>query len=274
MSLVLTDEKAGPLHPDAGTAFLRACRYELRHLAGLRSTWIVMAVLAALSLSTVAVGAFSIKSSTDVATADMVDLVTGSPQMLQVPDLAFFLIVFGTGPVATEMLRGAARTTWLTVPGRQVGFWAKCATGSVLSGTLALVLNLLGVGMILLVLAARGITQPDWAALIVPQARELVWVCCWMMLCTSLAALLRNRVAPVLALVLLPVAGERLLGLLLTQIPGMRLPESASAWLPFHAGTDFLTWSGSDAAGKAAVFLAFTAVLTAAGYSSYLRRSA
>ena len=85
----------------------------------------------------------------------------------------------------------------------------------------------------------------------------------------AVASLIRNRVGPVLVLLLTPVLAERATGALAGLIPGVDLSK-AGEWLPFAAGSRMLEDSST---GHGLVFVAFTLVVAAAGHAVYLRRT-
>lgn len=263
----------------------RAVRYEWRHLAGLRSTWILggiaalLGVLAgvALALDAPAGGAPAASSAAVVLQWDAVST--------QLPLLALLLLPLGTGPVATELARGAARTAWLTQGSRSLSYAAKLVTGAgVMTGT-ALLCGVLTALTASAGLALTGGGALPWAGIAGPFGWYLLFMACWPVICTAVAALVRNRVGTVLALTLWPLLGERIVGLVAGQVPGL---GSLPNWLPFAAGRaslagyggddpDLLTMlAGSDLAppAGAAVFVTFTLLVAVAGAHVYRRRDA
>ncbi|MEI5135744.1 hypothetical protein RB199_30405 [Streptomyces libani] len=134
-----------------------------------------------------------------------------------------------------------------------------------------------------------GVEQPQWLDLAAPVGRLLLWVACWMLWFTAVSALIRNRVGPVLVLCLVPLLGERVVGMLLRKVPGVDL-SGVGEWLPFTLGRSmmvdmsamateernfFRLFLGTDVpAGPAAAgFVAYTAVVAVAGFVVYRRRS-
>ncbi|MFD8149550.1 hypothetical protein ACFV28_02175 [Streptomyces sp. NPDC059720] len=124
--------------------------------------------------------------------------------------------------------------------------------------------------------------------MVVPVVRFIGWMGCWALLCMALVALIRSRVVAILLLLLWPLVGERLLGVLLGYLPGM---DGVGDWLPFAAGramlTDVSAFAGDDRSFAQALvgshlstpaatvlFFAYTAALTAAGFRAYTRRDA
>ncbi|MEY9992542.1 hypothetical protein ABIE67_004574 [Streptomyces sp. V4I8] len=272
----------------AGEAFRNACRYEWRHLAALRSTWVLLGVVAALSLLTGPGLLFDLDRARAVSAASMADTLAWAPMATQIPTLCFFVLILGTGPVSTDLVRGAARTTWLAVNGRRTAYLAKAAVGFLVGAGVAATSALVGAVSAAVVLTASGAPQPAWGEVLPPVLRFVLWMGCWALLCLALVALLRNRIMPVLILCLWPVLGERLAGLLLGYVPGL---GGVSDWLPFATGRAMLTdvsaftakdrsfaevMVGSDLSTPVAlvVYLLYTAALTAAGYWSYSRREA
>lgn len=272
----------------AGEAFRNACRYEWRHLAALRSTWVLLGVVAVLSLLTGPGLLFDLDKTQAISAASMGDVLAWAPMTTQIPLLCFFVLILGTGPVSTDLVRGAARTTWLAVNGRRTAYAAKCAVGFLVGAGVAATSALVGAMSAAVVLAASGAPQPTWGAVLVPVLRFVLWMGCWALLCTALVALLRNRIMPVVVLCLWPLLGERLAGLLLGYVPGL---DGVGDWLPFAAGRAMLTdvsafasadrtfaeaMVGSDLSTPVAllVYLLYTAALTAAGYWAYCHREA
>jgi hypothetical protein len=272
----------------AGTAFRNACRYEWRHLAGLRSTWVLLGVVAALSLLTGPGLLFDLDRERAMSAAEMGDVLAWAPMATQVPTLCFFVLILGTGPVSTDLVRGAARTTWLAVGGRGTAYAAKGTVGFLIGAAVAATSALVGAASAAVVLRVTGTPQPEWSSVVAPALRFVVWMGCWALLCMALVALLRNRTVPVVALCMWPLLGERLAGLALGYVPGL---DGVGDWLPFAAGramlTDVSAFAGDDRSFAsamvgsdlstpvaAAIFCAYTAGLTAAGCWAYTRRDA
>ncbi|MFE2329475.1 hypothetical protein ACFXD5_37180 [Streptomyces sp. NPDC059385] len=279
-----------PLTPvPRAEAFRRACRYEWRHLAGLRSTWVLLGVAAVLSLLTGITVLLDVDAGgPPMSAAAMADIVTWAPLATQVPALCFFLLVLGTGPVSTDLVRGAARTTWLAVNGRGTAYAAKCLVGFLVGAATATAGALLGSLSSALVLAASGAAQPEWGRVVAPALRFGLWMGCWALLCLALVSLIRSRIIPVLFLCMWPLIVERLLGGLLGRIPGL---DGIGGLLPFAAGRAMLTdvsaypaddrpfaraLVGSDLATVPAtgLFCLYTALIAAAGCWAYCRRDA
>ncbi|MGC4998005.1 hypothetical protein [Streptomyces sp. DT195] len=269
-------------------AFRRACRYEWRHLTALRSTWILLGVVAVLSLLTGITVLLDVDKQRAVSSATVGDAISWTPLATQVPALCFFMLVLGTGPVSTDLVSSAARTTWLAVNGRATAYGAKCAVGLVVGSGAAAASALLGTLSCAVTLAVSGAPQPSWGEVVAPAARFVGWMGCWALLCLALVAMLRGRVVPVLLLVLWPLLGERLAGALLGSVPGL---DGVSDWLPFAAGramlTDVSAYSSDDrpfaqalvgshlsTPVATAVFFAYVAAVTAAGLWAYCRRDA
>lgn len=267
-------------------AFGRACRYEWRHLTALRSTWILLGVVAALSLLTGITVLLDADKQHVVSSAVVADAIAWTPLATQIPALCFFVLVLGTGPVSTDLVAGAARTTWLAVNGRATAYAAKCAVGLLVGAGVAATSALLGTLSCAVMLGATGNRQPAWGEVLAPSARFTGWMGCWALLCLAVVALLRSRVLAVLLLVLWPLLGERIAGALLGYLPGL---DGVNDWLPFAAGramlTDVTAYSGEDQSFAQAlvgshlstpiattVFVLWTSLITAAGLWSYCRR--
>ncbi|MFG2193548.1 hypothetical protein [Streptomyces sp. NPDC048639] len=269
-------------------AFRRACRYEWRHLTGLRSTWALLGVVAVLSLLTGITVLLDLDRNHAVGSAAMADVIAWTPLATQVPALCFFMLVLGTGPVSTDLVRGAARTTWLASNGRSTAYAAKCVVGFLVGAGVAAGSALLGGLSSALVLAVAGAPQPAWAGVLVPALRFVVWVGCWALLCLALVALVRSRIVPVLILCMWPLIGERIVGGLLGYVPGL---NGVGDWLPFAAGramlTDVSAYPADDrpfaqalvgshlsTPTATAVFCLYAVLITAAGRWAYCRRDA
>lgn len=269
-------------------AFRRACRYEWRHLAALRSTWILLSVVTVLSVLTGITVLLDLDKQHTVSAVTVADAIAWTPLSLQIPALCFFVLVLGTGPVSTDLVSGAARTTWLTVNGRATAYGAKCAVGFTIGTGTAAASALLGAVSCAASLAMAGAPQPHWTEVLAPAARFVAWMGCWALLCLAAVALLRSRIVPVLLLVLWPLLGERITGALLGYIPGL---DGVNNWLPFAAGramlTDVSAYSGDEKPFAQAlvgshlstsvavtVFCLYTAAITAAGWWAYCQRDA
>ncbi|MFD9824194.1 hypothetical protein [Streptomyces violascens] len=275
-----------PVAVGPAEAFRRACRYEWRHLSALRSTWILLGVVAVLSLLTGLTILLDADAQHPVGSVAVADAIAWSPLATQVPALCFFVLVLATGPVSTDLVKGVARTTWLAVNGRGTAYAAKCAVGWVTGSAVAAASALLGSLSCAVAVAVAGAPQPAWSEVLTPAVRFIGWMGCWAVLCMAVAVLLRNRTAAVLLLVLWPLLGERLAGMLLRYLPGL---AGVSDWLPFAAGRAMLTDVSAYAADDrpfaqalvgshlatpvaAGVFCLCTAAVAAAGLWAYRRR--
>ncbi|MFF4604019.1 hypothetical protein ACFY12_14990 [Streptomyces sp. NPDC001339] len=286
----ITREPVVPEMPPAGRALSRALRFEYLKLRGLRSTWIVLAVLAGFSLLN---GVLLPTESTSpegggrkfLEVARLVDTLEFNPTAMQLPMTAWLLVfTLGTGSVTSEFGYRLARTTWLTVGSRRDAYVAKLivgATGALVATGLSLALSA-ATGAVSL--AVVGVTPPDWAAALAPLLRYLLVMACLPVLAAGLAALVRGRVASALALSLWPLFVERIVGFALERIPGA---GDVSSWLPFAAaraamngaGTadDFtMALIGSDLSPGVAlsVFCTYTLVIAGCGWLVYQRREA
>ncbi|MEV6649228.1 hypothetical protein [Streptomyces sp. NPDC051219] len=272
----------------ARESFRNACRYEWRHLAGLRSTWILLGVVVALSLLTGPGLLLDLDTKRVISAPSMGDVLAWTPMTTQIPALCFFVLVLGTGPMSTDLVRGAAQTTWLAVNGRRTAYQAKCAVGFLVGAGVAGMSALVGALSAALALAVMGAPQPIWGEVLLPVSRFILWMGCWALLCMALVALMRNRIIPVVMLCLWPVLAERLVGALLGYVPGL---EGVGDWLPFAAGRAMLTdvsaftgddrsfagtMVGSDLSMPMAlvVFCLYTAVITVVGHWAYCRGDA
>ncbi|MFE6912269.1 hypothetical protein [Streptomyces erythrochromogenes] len=267
--------------------FTRACRYEWRHLTALRSTWILLSIIAVLSLLTGLTIVFDLDSQDASTPATAADSITWTPLATQIPALAFFMLALGTGPVSTDLVTGVARTTWLAVNGRRTAYAAKCAVGFAVACVVAAASVALGALSYATTLALSGLPQPSWIEVLPSAARFIAWMGCWALLCMALSSLLRSRVVPVLLLVLWPLIGERIIGKLLGHLPGL---DGIGNWLPFASGramlTDASVYGGDDqsfvralvgthlsTSAATMLFCLYTAVIALAGMWAYCRRA-
>ncbi|MFF4455206.1 ABC transporter permease [Streptomyces goshikiensis] len=271
------------------TALRRALHYEWRHLQALRSTWILLGAIAVLGLIaglTIVVGLApgAAPSSWSMVTAFEFDAVS-----MQLPLSALLLLPVATGPIATELTRGTARTTWLTLASRRTAFAAKLIVGGGLGAMTALGGALLVALSAMTALAVTGRAQPNWDQALPGLLGYTLFMTCWPVIAASVVSLFRNRVAAALMLILWPLLGERLAGVLLGLVPG---GEALAGRLPFGAaraamaaGADTLPEAdrglvealvGSDlsAGAGAAVFVGFTMVMAALGAWSYIKKDA
>ncbi|WP_406408252.1 hypothetical protein OG923_06965 [Streptomyces halstedii] len=267
-------------------AFRRACRYEWRHLTALRSTWILLGVVTVLSVLSGITILLDVDKQQSATPAAVADAIAWTPLSLQVPALCFFMLVLGTGPVATDLVSGAARTTWLTVNGRGTAYAAKSTVGVAVGAGTAAASALLGALSCAVTLAATGASQPAWDEIVAPATRFVVWMGCWALLCLAAVAVLRSRSVCVLFLILWPLLGERVAGALLGYLPGL---HGIGNWLPFAAGramlTDVSAYAGEDrpfaqaligshlsTSTATAFFCLYTAAVAGAGIWAYCRK--
>ncbi|MDX3538475.1 hypothetical protein PV721_29840 [Streptomyces sp. MB09-01] len=283
----MTRATMGPPTPIApASAFFRACLYEWRHLTALRSTWVLLGVVALLSLLTglnVLLDAEGQNTANPLIAADS---ITWAPLSTQVPALCFFMLAIGTGPVSTDLVTGAARTTWLAVNGPRTAYTAKCTVGFSVACAVAATSVLLGALSYAAALALIGAPQPAWLSVLLPAVRFVAWMGCWALLCMAVISLLRSRILPILILVLWPLIVERLIGALLGRLPCL---DGIGNWLPFAAGramlTDASAYSGEDRSfvkmligshlspsEATVVFFLYTTVIATAGLWAYCRR--
>ncbi|MFF3084714.1 hypothetical protein ACFVRB_06610 [Streptomyces nojiriensis] len=279
-----------PQTPSATTALRRAAAYEWHHLRGLHSTWILLAVVAVLSVGNGASLLLVADESAAPSPSAVADALQWSPAATQVSMLALFLITLGTGSVSTDLTRGAARTTWLTAASRGTAFAAKLGVAAVSAAAVAAASALLAGACGALALAVSGAPQPAWGQALPALLRFVLVLACWPVVAGSVAALVRNRAGTVLVLVVWPLIAERLTGLLLGRLLGVdglggRLPFAAARaamsgapdGTPDDAGAAFAqAMLGSDLAPGTGllVHVLFTLVLAAAGVWAYRRRDA
>ncbi|MET9678649.1 hypothetical protein [Streptomyces coeruleorubidus] len=285
-------DRAVPALPLAGTALKHALLFEFMRLKGLRSTWAVLAALAALSMLN---GALLPMEATEAdpglegpspgGIGHLVDSLQFNPIGMQLP-LSAWLLMFalGTGPVTTEFSHRTARTAWLTVGTRKLSYTAKLITGA--AG--ALIASAAGLALSVAVgsaaLAATGLPQPDWWAACGPLSRYVLVMACLPVLAAGLAACVRSRLLAVLTLTLWPLMLERVFGLLVERIPGT---GDVSAWLPFAAAraamsghedpdgfTEALIGSNLSPLTGLTVFCVGTVLVAWCGWQVYRRREA
>ncbi|MFJ4972780.1 hypothetical protein [Streptomyces sp. NPDC088755] len=270
-------------------AMQRAIRYEWRHLTALRSTSILLGAIAVLSLLAGATASIGVPSGTAPSAWSMVTAFQMDAISMQIPLSALLLLPLASGPIATEFSRGTARTTWLTLASRRTAFVAKILVGGALGALSALGGAVLVASSATVALALTGKAQPAWPQTLSGVLGYTVFMTCWPLIVTSVAALVRSRVAAVLLLVLWPLLGERIAGILLRLAPGV---DALAGWLPFGAGraamasgTDTLaeadralveTFVGSDLSpGEGtAVFVCFTIMIAVFGAWSYIKKDA
>ncbi|MFD4025797.1 hypothetical protein ACFWRV_20145 [Streptomyces sp. NPDC058576] len=269
------------------TARHRAIRYEWRHLTALCSTWILLGAVAVLSLLAGVTASFGVASGTAPSAWSMVTAIQMDAVSMQIPLSALLLLPLASGPVATEFSRGTARTTWLTLASRRTAFVAKLLVGGALGALSALGGTALVAISASTALALAGKAQPTWTETLPGVLGYTAFMVCWPLIVTSVATVVRGRIAAALLLVLWPLLGERIAGILLSLAPGV---DVLAGWLPFGAGraamatgTDTLTsadralvetFVGSDlsAGTGAAVFICLTIVLAIIGAWSYTKK--
>ncbi|MEU5810930.1 hypothetical protein [Streptomyces sp. NPDC047718] len=272
------------------TALRRAVAYEWHHLRGLRSTWILLSVAAALAIGNGASLLLVSEAESAPSPAAVADALQWSPTATQLPMLALLLITLGTSSVSTDLARGAARTTWLTAPSRTTAFAAKLCVAALLVSATAVGTALIAGATGASALALSGLPQPAWGQAVPALLRFVLVMACWPVLAGSVAALVRNRAATVLALVLWPLIIERLSGMLLGRLLNI---DGLHEVLPFAAAraamsgapdtashvtdagfTQTLIGSGLDPWTGLIVHLLFAIAVAAAGAWAYCRREA
>ncbi|WP_406073163.1 hypothetical protein [Streptomyces virginiae] len=227
-----------------------AADYEWRHLRGLRSTWIVLSVAAVLAIGNGLSLLLVADANTAPTPAAVADNLQWAPTATQLPLLALLLIAIGTGSVSADLTRGTAPTTWLTAASRRTAFVAKVCVASLLVTATAVATALIAgvVGALALVLG--GMPQPAWGESLPALLRFVLVMACWPVVAASVAALVRNRTASVLVLVLWPLIIERAAGVLVGRLLGA---DSLAGVLPFAAARAAMsgapdTGDGADAA--------------------------
>ncbi|MGW6564220.1 hypothetical protein [Streptomyces sp. NPDC054975] len=232
MSALTSPPVSSPECPSAARALRRAAAYEWRHLRGLPSTWILLAAVAVLAVGNGVALLLSADPNVAPTPAAAADALQWSPAATQMPMLAFLLMAIATGPVSTDLARGAARTTWLTAASRTTAYAAKLGVGAVLAASVAAASVLLAGVAGALSLALAGMPQPAWGQALPALLRFVLVMACWPVVAGAVAALVRNRAGTVLILVAWPLAAERLAGLLVGRLLDV---EGLGGWLPFAA---------------------------------------
>ncbi|MFB7170630.1 hypothetical protein ACFCYM_07355 [Streptomyces sp. NPDC056254] len=138
-------------------------------------------------------------------------------------------------------------------------------------------------------LAVGDVPQPSWGEALPAIGRFVLVMACWPVVAASVAALVRNRTATVMVLVLWPLIIERVFGLLLSGLLGA---DGLPGFLPFAAAraamsgtpdggddtdaalTQTLLGSGLGPWTGLAVYAVFTVAIGAAGAWHYGRRDA
>ncbi|MFJ1591946.1 hypothetical protein ACIOD0_17100 [Kitasatospora albolonga] len=289
MSLTTATLDASTAPATRASALRRAVRYEWRHISALRSSWILLGTIAALSLVAGLAAPFGLEPGTAPSSWSMVTAFQMDAISTQLPLSALLLLPLATGPIGTELSRGTSRTTWLTLSSRHTAFAAKLMVGGATGAVVALGGTALVAVSATVSLAVSGNAHPDWAQTIPGLLGYMIFMICWPVIAVSVVSLVRARIAAVLLLVLWPLLGERIAGLLLNLVPGL---EILANWLPFSAGRAAMaagadrlseadqalvsTFVGNDlsAGAGAAVFIVFTAVTAALGVWSYVKRDA
>ncbi|WP_284575044.1 hypothetical protein [Streptomyces sp. 2P-4] len=266
---------------------MRGLHYEWRHVAALRSTWVLLSVIATLNLAAGLATPFGLKPGSAPSSWSMATTLQMDAVALQLPLSALLLLPLETGSIATELTRGSARTTWLTLACRRTAYMSKLLVGGAIGALTALggaILAALSAGVCL---AATGHLQPAWTHTLPSLLGYVLFMTCWPLIALSTTVLVRNRTAAVLLLVLWPLLGERITGLALRLVPGL---APVADWLPFSAGraamaasadtlseadramTQTLIGSDLSSAAGAAAFLAFTVLCAILGTQAYTKR--
>lgn len=266
-----------------------AAAYEWHHLRGLRSTWILLSVAAVLAVGNGVSLLLVADADTAPTPAAVADALQWAPTATQLPLLALLLISIGTGSVTADLTRGTAPTTWLTASSRHTAFVAKACVASLVLTTTAVATALITGASGAVTLAVGDMPQPAWGEALPALWRFVLVMACWPVIAASIAALVRNRTATVLVLVLWPLIIERAFGLLLSRLLGA---DDLPGLLPFAAARAAMSGSpdaddGTDAAltqtllgselgpwTGLAVHAVFTFAIGAAGAWHYCRRDA
>ena len=264
-----------------------ALAYEWRRLTTLRSTWWLIVIGAVLTLGLATLIGVAIAQSGDVSEGN--DFVLGAiatqGAAIGVTPLlvSYVMALMGVFCFGHEYRHGMIRATLTAVPSRVAIFSAKAVITGVTAFVIGGVTTFVGVLLGLVLVAELHADSDVVRDLVLGTA---VYTGLFALVGLALAALFRNQIAALVAVLLTPLVLESIIRAVLVVPPAFDDFQDAAAYLPFDAGSQmYVQLSLGDAldifgyeplgpAGGGLVFAAFTVALLAVACALFVRRDA
>lgn len=264
-----------------------AIRYEWRRLVTLRSTYWLVAVslVIAASLSSLIAWGFSgveiLEEGPDFVLAAIATQGAGAgfaPLLI-----AYVMSIFGILTFGHEYRHGMIRATLTTVPSRMSVFAAKVLLTALVAGLTALVCTALGLVAAKVFFAGIATESGDVLRILFGVS---IYTALFALVGLALAAIFRNQIAAIVAVLLFPLIGESIIRLVLIIPDAFNGIQDAAGYLPFDAGAQMYTFLDLDQAldvfgfhpqgalGGGITFAVFTAGLLAIAAALFVRRDA
>ncbi|MBA2508488.1 MAG: hypothetical protein H0V32_07285 [Nocardioidaceae bacterium] len=264
-----------------------ALRYEWRRLLTLRSTYwlIAVSVVIAATLSSLIAWGFSgveiFREGPDFVLAAIATQGAGAgfaPLLI-----AYVMSIFGILTFGHEYRHGMIRATLTAVPNRLAVFAAKVVLTVVVAGLTALACAGLGLLAAKIFFTDIPMAGNDVTKIL---AGVSLYAALFALVGLALAAIFRNQIAAIVAVLLFPLVGEAIIRLVLIIPDAFDDIQGVAAYLPFDAGAQMFSFLDLDqvlevfgfrplaAVEGGITFGVFTAVLLAIAGVLFVRRDA
>lgn len=223
--------------------FADALRYEWTRLRTVRSTYVLVfgAILANLVLPIVltATGVNTVQSSADGA-GMVVGGVGTVPELFPIP--AAMLGILGAFSMGHEYRHGTLQPTLLAIPKRSVLVAAKAVMAASIGGATALASMMLNTMCVFFIVGQPVPLHGQQGALL----GFVALMAGWAVLGLALGLVFRQSLAAVVFLFAVPLVGETLIRLLLTQVEAFAEHAHVVRYFPFAAGNALAHAVGAD----------------------------
>lgn len=264
-----------------------ALRYEWYRLRTLRSTYWLVAVslvIAATLSGLIAWGFSGVEIFNEGPSYVLAAIATQGAAAGFAPLLiAYVMSIFGILTFGHEYRHGMIRATLTAVPDRLSVFAAKVTLTAVVAGTTALACTLLGLLAARIFFADIPMAGDDLTKILVGAT---LYSAMFALVGLALAAIFRNQIAAIVAVLLFPLIGEGIIRLVLILPDAFNDIEDAAGYLPFDAGAQMFVFLdveealqifGFDpqgAVGGGVTFGVFTTALLVLAAVLFVRRDA
>ncbi|MBA2739719.1 MAG: ABC transporter permease [Actinomycetota bacterium] len=264
-----------------------ALRYEWRRLLTLRSTYWLIAVsvvIAATLSSLIAWGFSGLDIASEGAGFVLAAIATQGAGAGFAPLLiAYVMSIFGILTFGHEYRHGMIRATLTAVPSRLAVFAAKALLTAAVAGGTALLCTALGLVAARIFFADMAMAGDDLVQILLGVT---LYTAMFALVGLALAAIFRNQVVAIVAVLLFPLIGEAIIRLVLIIPDAFNDIQDAAGYLPFDAGAQMFTFLDLNQAlqifgfqpqgpvGGGVTFGVFTAVLLLIAALLFVRRDA